>query len=230
MSADLDEPEHDLYEERGNVPLYLPMMQGDVFRDIEVPLLGEGPQTVQIVMHPCAMRNGENLNPIITVAPVTPRQDRIQSRFWRESSRFMPLPDLFENGVDFATRLPDMTGAKPEELQLDLRIAVLSQHGVQLLQQRMAYFMTRLKVDLPEIREQLSPIFCELEMQADWVDLAMSTAGDGDQLSAATEAERAFQGWLSEQNGRRRKLLQDQDQHASLRRQAHLESERRYRA
>lgn len=74
--TDLDAPADsgDLYQARGEVPIALSIMQGDVYEGVVVPGLAEEPMTVAIVMHPCSMRAGANLRPKITVAAVTPYQ------------------------------------------------------------------------------------------------------------------------------------------------------------
>jgi hypothetical protein len=231
MSADLDSLETTdlLYGERGDVPLFLPLMQGDVFRDVEVPVLGNEPRTVQVVMHPCSMRNGAELNHVITVAPVEPRRVRVDNRFWRSSSRFMPLPELLQPDEDHAARLPDLTAVPADSLPRTDRIATLSQDGIVLLQQRMVFSMTRFRVERPEIAAQLMPIFAELEMQAGWVERAVQVRGE-ESMAVVIGAERDFQAWLDADNRVRRDRLQDLTHHASLRRDAANESRNRYTA
>jgi len=231
MIADLDslDDAEQLYGERGEVSLFLPLMQGDVFRTVEVPVLGDQPQIVQVVMHPCSMRNGADLNPVITVAPVVLRRERVSDKFWRSSSRYMPLPELLGTDEDYAGRLPDLTAVSKDSLLRSDRIATLSQLGVVLLQQRMVFSLTRCRVEPSEIEAELRPIFCELEMQADWVERALDVDHEPDAMTVVVEAERSFQDWLDADNRARRKRLQRVTEHASLRREATIESRDRYR-
>ncbi len=66
---DSADPER-LYAERGSVPLSKPLLQGDVFENVSVPILGDDPLTVQVVNHPCTMRHGMDFVERMSVAPV----------------------------------------------------------------------------------------------------------------------------------------------------------------
>lgn len=50
-----------LYDERGDVARSRPIFQGDIFEGIVLPGFGDDPRLVQIVAHPCSMREGTNL-------------------------------------------------------------------------------------------------------------------------------------------------------------------------
>ncbi|MGW5137560.1 hypothetical protein ACWEPH_00615, partial [Nocardia beijingensis] len=59
-----------LYDEKNDVSWARPILQGDVFRDVELPGFSDGPYVVQVVAHPCAMRRGAEVAERVTVAPV----------------------------------------------------------------------------------------------------------------------------------------------------------------
>jgi hypothetical protein len=227
MGDDLDSPESSdrLYGERGDVPISLPLMQGDVFQGVEIPGFGGKPIGVQVVMHPCSMRAGTKLRERITVAPVTSYQV-INDQVWRRHVRVMPLPELDATGRNAAAKFLELTSAPSSSLRLDRRIAALSTRGILLLQQRLIYFMTRLKVGLETLHEQVAPVLIEFELQADWVEAALN-ANDGHQdEKTVSEAAIAFGSWLDE--GDRRQRLQRSTEWAAIRRDARREAARRF--
>jgi hypothetical protein len=105
------DPEH-LYDERGDVARSRPIFQGDVFKDVVLPGFGDEPRLVQVVAHPCSMREGTDLRPRITVAPVE-KHSRVRGRGWNGNLRIMPLAELVD-GEHYAASLLDVTGAPSE--------------------------------------------------------------------------------------------------------------------
>lgn len=90
----------DLYAEAVEVPWSRPLMQGDVFRDVVLPGLGDEPRLVQIVMHPCVMRTNRGaLRDRLTVAPVEPSSQRVDDAMWERHLRIMPLPNLLDDAA-----------------------------------------------------------------------------------------------------------------------------------
>lgn len=227
MGDDLDSPgDNDrLYGERGNVPISLPLMQGDVFRGVYISTLSDGPIDVQIVMHPCSMRAGAKLRERITVAPVVDYQS-INDRVWCRHVRVMPLPELDGPGRNFAAKFLELTSVPSSSLRLDQRIAALSTSGVLLLQQRLVYFMTRLKVGLETLHEQVAPVLTELELQADWAEEALNANRGCDDEKIVADAAIEFGSWLDE--GDRRQRLQRSTEWAAIRRDARKEAARRF--
>ncbi len=161
--TDLEAPDDpgDLYEARGDVPLALPIMQGDVFDHVSVPGLFES-LTVAVVMHPCSMRAGAQLRPKITVAAVRPYQ-RLHDDDWRTGhTNVMPLPHLRNTDEWYAIDFREIATVPSAALSRQSRIAACSRQGILLLQQRCAFHLTRLAVPLPNLHEVSLSVFTEI--------------------------------------------------------------------
>ena len=207
----------DLYEERGAVSFSRPILQGDIFEGIVLPGFGDQPKRVQIVTHPCSMRRGRVINERIQVAPIETLQ---KVGDWSKFGRFMPLPDLLNDGRWYGTKFVDLTAVAAFELTPERRIASLSHPGIHVLQQRLVWHNTRLTLDLALLRAQSAPILAEAEMQELWVDAVIDVpARTADAVQLAGDE---FQEWLSDDNDRRRGELMDEANHAKLRREARI--------
>lgn len=226
QQLDIPDDPDSLYDARIDVPLYFPLKQGDVFQDVAVTVLGDEPQSVMVVMHPCTMRRGPDLHRLITVAPITPHNGNINDAVWRRHVRVMPLPAL-RGSADEEARFLDITAVTASSLTLDKRAATLSNEGVILLQQRLIFHHSRFVVDRPTLHRQAAPVLTELELQADWVERVLNTTAN-EAMKIADTAAREFQSWLSEDG--RRERLNDDTAHAGLRRDARREAGRRYPA
>ena len=86
-----DDPE-ELYRDRVQVPVTVPLMQGDVFAGVVVPGFSSEPILAEVIMHPCSMRDGATLRDRITVAPVAQldggysRKPASAARLWQETA------------------------------------------------------------------------------------------------------------------------------------------------
>lgn len=203
----------DLFDERGEVSWHRPILQGDVFRDVVLPGFGDGAHYVQILTHPCSMRQGLALNERIQVAPVVEYQ---KVKNWNEHGKVMPMPDLFEDGVHWATRFVDATAAPSSALGMGNRIATLSQPGIFILQQRYVRHTTRVILPLDKFREQSAPVLTEAEIQETWARVVLDGAEPTAESIAA--AQESFEAWLDENDKERRKALASELNHAGLRR------------
>lgn len=103
---ELDAPgdPEELYRDRGDVPVTVPLMQGDVFDGITVPGLSDDPITVQVVMHPCSMREaGGQLRERVTAAPVGVLRGGYSGKLWATRNvNQMLLPALREDITHYA--------------------------------------------------------------------------------------------------------------------------------
>ncbi|MEU5064517.1 hypothetical protein AB0G95_10880 [Streptomyces virginiae] len=227
---ELDSPSstESLYTSWGERPSQArPLMQGDVFSGVVLPGLGDEPQDAQIVMHPCNMRQGPKLFTHITMAPVQPYQ--FQTSDWRRRFRIMPLPAL--GGPESANMMSDLRLRTPVPSKLispAARVAALSNDGVMLLQQRMAFTETRIALSLRKIHEQMAPTFLELELQEEWVEEALANSAEARSEAVMDEAATAFQDWLDHDNKERRSALENAWEHSRIRREARAEFLRRY--
>jgi hypothetical protein len=210
------DPEH-LYDERGDVARSRPIFQGDVFKDIVLPGFGDDPRLVQVVAHPCSMREGTDLRPRITVAPVE-EHGRVKGNGWNGNLRIMPLAELVD-GKHYAAKFVDVTAAPSQLLDIDARIATLSDHGIYVLQQRIVEHYTRVEVDIPTLAKETAPVLWEMHQQQDWVETVLDDEADWTTENLSTE-ETAFDAWLKEGDPSRHTQLKDDHTHADLRRAA----------
>jgi hypothetical protein len=228
QELDLPESIDALYEERGQVPLALPMMQGNVFIDVACACFDNQASMVMIMSHPCSMRKGAVLRERLIVALVTSSEVAVASKVvkefhWKRNVNVMPLPDLVPGGGDYVVDFREMATISSNLLLLERRIAALSETGVLLLQQRHICSATRLYVDLSALHDLNRHITTEMELQRDWVEAASGSSADA---AKHVEAIRGFQDWL-DQDGRRDKLLAPYH-HAGIRREARSEIRRRF--
>jgi hypothetical protein len=212
------DPEH-LYDERGDVSRSRPIFQGDVFRDIVLPGFGEEPRLVQVVAHPCSMREGVDLRPRITVTPVEEHSQQVKGNGWNGSLRIMPLAELVD-GKHYAAKFVDVTAAPSELLRLDVRIATLSDRGIYILQQRIVKHYTRFEIDIPSLAKETAPIVWEMHQQRDWAETVLDNETDWTPENLKTE-EIAFEAWLDGGDPPRRGQLKEDHTHTDLRREAH---------
>jgi len=177
-----------LYDERGDVSLSRPLLQGDVFDGIVLPGFGDQPMKVQIINHPCAMRAGANLTPRITVAPVAPHPPVTGQHGWNGNLRVMPLPELIDEG-HFGAKFIDVTAAPAELLTRARRIATLSHQGIYILQQRLIKHYTRVEMSLELLRRESAVVLAEGVLQWDWVEEVLTEAEQADESAIEAEAK-----------------------------------------
>lgn len=232
--ADLDVPgnEGELYHSLGDdVSLGRPLFQGDILNGIIMPGLSDEAGLVMIISHPCSMRAGAALKPYVTVAAVKPRKNAIPARKWANSHySVLPLPELGESIAStdfFYVDFNLVASIRSETIDLKARIACLSEYGVQLLQQRHVFHLTRVRVDLSIIRQQLAPTFAEVELGQDWIEAAVDVDVDSvtllDQLAAA---EQDFDAFLKLED--RRSRLRDETRRSGVRTEVRREIRRKF--
>lgn len=211
-----------LYRARGDeVVCHRPVFTGDVFDKVTVQSLGEiRTKKVMVLQHPCALRtNGVDLQPRLFVAEVRPHPV-IPAEGWTGHVAKMPLPEL----------VPMLTSAKrhqaaffdapylvgPNALNLDQRIACLSQAGVNLLLQRWVHHNSRAVIPTTTYQEVSSPAYEEADLIEEWCEERVEAGVDIH--DAATEAVK----WLREDAGGgviRQQLLDDPQSRSTVRRQ-----------
>lgn len=162
MQLDAPADAEDLWLARGpEVPGHRMLMQGDIV------LLASGP--VVVVTHACSMRQGTVLHATQMTAPVQSQGIGL-SNWARGFFDWMPLPGLVVAGVEHpAALLRALHTVETAELEASDRVAVMSEQGLQLLQQRLAHHLTRVVIDLPTLAEHCAPILAEAELHEDWI-------------------------------------------------------------
>lgn len=224
MADDLDKPEtdDDLYLARGEeVPRARPLMTGDVVTGLAIPGVSEEPAVGMAVTHPCSMRvDGVHLIPKVHVALVDPSEPLA----WKTCPRSrMPLPEL--RPAEFYVVRFDLVGmVDSEALEAADRIACLAIRGVNILQQRLIWYFTRLVAPTGHLNELFTSVFEETDMQEEWVDRAVEAD------VAPDVAANDFHEWIRDDDGgkRRQDRLRDPQSRAPVRRALEAELRSRY--
>jgi hypothetical protein len=176
---------------------YRPIFTGDVFQ----PSTGG---CVIVLAHPCTFRGaGAQLAESVLVAEVHLMSSPPPTAKWRSGYfRQMPLPELDHQyqAADFSS----INSIATVTLDLDKRIACLSQFGVNLLQQRLVFHLTRFVASTRDLDVAFSHTYAEAELLEDWVE-AQSSKGI-DVPDATTAFEKRIREPFSNEN---RSSLQD---------------------
>lgn len=160
----------ELYLARGNdeVVISRPILTGDVVSEIEIPGVS-GTGDAIVLTHPCSMRrDGVNLAEKLLVARVRESEpipfDRWPNSFYGR----MPLPELHE-GSHSAAYFDEM-GLVPSDLvEQGTRQACLSRKGINLLQQRFVWYLTRFAVPTHKLDGVSAAVFEEADLAEEWV-------------------------------------------------------------
>jgi hypothetical protein len=160
----------EMYLDRGgDIDPYRPVCQGDIFLDVAIPGL-DPCHGVMVMAHPCVMRAGPRLRPKVTVIPIV-AYERVPFANWpTHHLRVFPLPVLDPAQPDraHAARFDEFGTVATDALNLDRRVAMLSQRGVLLLQQRFIHSVSRAEIPLRILLEASAAVFEELELQENW--------------------------------------------------------------
>lgn len=197
-----------------------PIFTGDVFEQVRAQGLGQTrTKNVIVLQHPCALRsNGMDLQPRLMVGEV--RQHKvIPVEEWTGYFSKMPLPDL-NPGVTSGKRHqaaffdePYLVG--PDDLDLDKRVACMSQTGVNLLLQRWVHHNSRAVIPTATYQEVSSPAYEETDLIEEWVEERLEVGLD--LREATVEAVK----WLREDTGgvMRQRLLEEPQSRSNVRQQ-----------
>lgn len=187
------ETEDALYLARGaDVEPFRPVLQGDVFREIVIPGVGVEHDHAMVIAHPCSLRKGASLLPRIQMVPVASYQ-RVPFHKWPDSHlRVFPLP-AFAAGAHGAALFEETGMVASAELTFDRRVAILSETGLLVLQQRYVHHLTRAVMQLERLERACGHVLAEAELQEEWCsDLVPQRVQGGepaaDALAAETEA------------------------------------------
>ncbi|MCA1702647.1 MAG: hypothetical protein LC808_05025 [Actinobacteria bacterium] len=217
----------ELYLARSDeVALERPLLTGDVLAGVEIPGLDDGGRLAVIITHPCSMRaDGVNLVERLLVARVDPATP-ITFHQWRAGHyKIMPLPSLRPSTTEsFSAHFDKIGLVRSESIVLAERIACLSPLGINLLQQRLIFYLTRLAVPTFRLNEVCIAVFEEADLQEEWV---MDAVEHGVEASVAAGE---FHEWLRSSDGTgmtRQEQLTDEQRRAGIRRDVRKEVERR---
>lgn len=186
LLASPDDPS-DLWQAIGDeVPAHRMLMQGDVVLTDAGPLL--------VVTHACSMRRGPELHDTQMAAPIeghpVPK--------WDGSYDWMPVPGApVPDVANPAGLLRVLRSVDTPVLVSGHRVAVMSNLGVQLLQQRLAHHLTRVAIDTAELAEHCAPVLAEAELHEDWLG-ALGADAEQQFHDLLDSDDRKLRSWLSD--------------------------------
>ena len=232
MSHSLEAPGTDeapeyssLYRARGDeVVAQRPIFTGDIF--FGVPVIGEDePKNVVVLQHPCVIRKGLTLTPKLLVAEVRPEQLRKPSQ-WTRFPRQMPMAELVVDGSPphYAGFFVDHQLVVSASLDVNRRVASMSQQGVNLLMQRWVHHNSRVIVPTQDYQAVTGSQYEEADIIEEW---CIDREDDEMSLDHATvEIDSWLTGDKSPESPRAR--LEDPQQRSTVRRdvRTHLKAVR----
>lgn len=166
-----------------------PFLTGDVFRAITIPGVDNTGHGI-IITHPCSMRSdGVELAEKLLLAHVSP-SPAIPLKRWRKGYfKVMPLPDMMDG--NWSAKFAEIGLVRSEHLLSSERTACLTLYGINLLQQRFIWYLTRFLVPTHLLSEVAESVFEEAELCEEWVVSVRETGGD------EQRAARSFHEWIS---------------------------------
>ncbi len=187
MSLDAYDNPGDLYLTRSDeVNLYRPLFTGDVFDNVPIPgVQGEG--LAMILAHPCSFRIGAGeLTDRVLVARVGETQKQGPNAWTRGLFDRMPLPELHGEGL-WAGYFSEIGRAAVADLLATYRRACLSEIGINMLQQRLTFHLTRAEIPTQQFNQAFSHTLVEADLLEDWTDTL--TGGGWSQAGAVAAFE-----------------------------------------
>jgi len=189
LSLETFEQPGDLYLARGDdINPLRPLFTGDVVADVAIPGVQDGGMAV-VVAHPCSMRGKDaQLEPRMLAASVA-EHGKVGRAAWAKGNfGLMPLPDLLEAGKLWVARLDDIGKAVTADMMTGVRVACLSPFGVNLLQQRFIFRLTRHEVPTRLLQEVSAHVFEEADLLEEWSDAVCAAGMSREKATASFEA------------------------------------------
>ena len=197
---------------RDEVETSRPVLTGDIFEDVVLPGI-DGAGLGIVLTHPCSMRtDGVTLAKRLLLARVSASGD-IPLKKWKTGHfKVMPLPLLMDK--HFSALFEEIGMVESAILQATNRVACLTPFGINLLQQRFVWYLTRFLAPTHRLGEVSEAVFEEVDLCSEWVSAATSFGDD------PKAAETAFHEWIrsSDESGNRRQhLLHEPQRRAGVR-------------
>ena len=201
-----------------------PYITGDIFRDIPIPGF-EGTGYGIVLTHPCSMRSdGVKLAEKLLIARVA-ESNEIPIKRWRDGYyKIMPLPEIMNS--HYTARFDEIGLVRSELLCSTERLACLTPYGINLLQQRFIWFLTRFLVPTYRLNKTTRAVFEEAELCEEWVSTIKESGGE------EQEAADKFHEWIrSEVSGMSfQDMLAEPQRRAGVCREMQLHLKKHYRA
>ena len=227
MQGELEAPasSSELYLAQGDdVPAGRPLLTGDIVQGIEIPgLAGSGDAAV--LTHPCSMRkDGVELADRLLVARVRKSSEIPLSRWKAGHFRVMPLPDLYGEGTHAAAFFEEIGLVDSMAVEGARRIACLSRRGINLLQQRFVWYLTRFAVPTHRLHEVTAAVLEEADLAEEWATAFLARG------YSLQEAMQEFHKWIRAEDAsgaKRQDRLRNPQELPAVRRSLREELKRR---
>ncbi len=191
-----------------------PVMTGDVFSEIEIPGT-DGTGLGIVLTHPCSMRvDGVNLADRLLMARVATSTNVPLHKWATGHFKVMPLPGLL--GAHYSASFDEIGRVASGVLASSERVACLTPFGINLLQQRFVWHLTRFLAPTHRLGESAEAVFEEADLCEEWVAASIEAGAD------AGEAAMSFHDWIrsaDESGVVRQELLAEPQRRAGLRRE-----------
>jgi hypothetical protein len=190
----------DLYLYRGDeVTQSRPVMTGDVFADVEIPGVEDGPGLALVLAHPCSMRKGAHVRDRIMVCRVTDGSPIRPDQWASGHFGVMPLPDLVGDGRFGHRAVFELAGrVSTSRLDISQRLACLEETGIALLLQRVAFNYTRATIEIDVLHSSVAHLLAEAELLEAWVDAVANSTGGAPSGELIRAAEIEFDALMRE--------------------------------
>lgn len=201
----------ELYLARGDeVNPNRPLFTGDVVLDVAIPGVQDAGPAI-FVAHPCSIRGatGQLLDRTL-VAAVRPHE-QISRKNWPDGFYDRsPLPET-ENIGYCVTWLDHIGRAETDQVVSSARIACLSEYGINILQQRLTFHLTRVAIPTHQFHEAFAHTMIEADLLEEWIDTVTTTG------RSASEAVSLFEEFIRRGDPSLQNQLLDPERRASVR-------------
>ncbi len=211
-----------LYLARGEeVERLRPIMQGDVFRNVEIPGIERGLGLAVVLTHPCSMRTRAGLlRPKLLLGRVIEHQN-VPPEKWPDGwYRILPLAHLRSATDSLALDFEQLGTVSTADIVVSDRVAYLTDYGATVLQQRFLHHLSRVVVALAVLYAQAAPNFEEADLLYEWLDALVLDPSAEDEVEHQT-AE--FNHFLNANDEELRRLLRDVVTRSSVRMRVRVE-------
>lgn len=133
----------------------------------------------------------------------------VRSKWTKQAYTEMPLPDLFGDGKNYVAKFINVQVVDSDSLDPEIRVATLSQLGVNLLLQRWVYHNTRVAIKTSTYDDQTFGPFNEAELLEDWMG----------EFPAKEDALLEFDKWIRDGNPSKQDKLKNTQSASGVRRE-----------
>ncbi len=218
----------EIFEDDRDALFMKSFMTGDVFSDIPDPD-GDGPMTVAIVGHPCAIRgHGGALKTRIPCCVVSNVGKEIPYDEWPDGNfDLFPLDSGLGLGEQQAVRLTEFRPVHRRELLRERRVAALTPRGIYIFQQRFTHSLARVAFPLAAFEEASSHIVDESELEMEWIEHFAGDTRDERQIAKHVKAFHKFLDHDIAEGTARREGFKEPGGTSAIAKQARAEMKRR---